>query len=66
MNLRIAFSISQELESTKYHSRYCNLEKCVISETVLAFAVWKDNAFTAKYVPEGMAWIYSVFISIYR
>lgn len=65
MNVRIAFSISHELESTKQHSRYCNLEKCIISETILAFAIWKDSAFTAKSVPEGMAWVYSVFISVY-
>lgn len=40
-------------------------KKCVILETVLAFEIWKYNAFTAKYVPEGMTWLYSVFISIY-
>lgn len=38
-------------------------KKCIISEVVLAFAVQEDNVFTAKYILEGMAWIYAVFIS---
>lgn len=64
MSTKIVFSIFWKLNLNKVSLRVLqSKKKCIISEVVLAFAVQEDNIFTAKYILEGMALIYAVFIS---